>query len=144
MCVCVCVCVYKHIYMNYFVVPLKLMPYCEWTMLWLKKNPHNEMLLSHKKEQNSAICRDVEGTRDCHTGWGKSERDKLIKCGLYVGSREWWRWTYLQSRNRVTDIENKLRVTKWGKKGWDGLEDWGWRRHPIGTRYRIDSWWNLL
>ena len=28
---------------------------------------HNEILLSHKKEQNSAICRVVGGPRDCHT-----------------------------------------------------------------------------
>ena len=25
------------------------------------------ILLSHKKEQNSAICRDVDGSRDCYT-----------------------------------------------------------------------------
>ena len=27
----------------------------------------NRILLSHKKEQNCAICRDVDGPRDCHT-----------------------------------------------------------------------------
>ena len=24
----------------------------------------------------------------------------------------WYKWTYLQNRNRVTDVENKLRVIK--------------------------------
>ena len=28
---------------------------------------HNGILLTHKKEQNCAICRDVDGLRDCHT-----------------------------------------------------------------------------
>ena len=27
----------------------------------------NGLLLSHKKEQNCIICRDVDGPRDCHT-----------------------------------------------------------------------------
>ena len=28
---------------------------------------YNGMLLSHKKERNWVICRDVDGPRDCHT-----------------------------------------------------------------------------
>jgi len=28
---------------------------------------YNGLLLSHKKEHNSAICRDVDVPRDCHT-----------------------------------------------------------------------------
>ena len=35
---------------------------------------YNGMVLSHKKEWNWAICRDVDGPRDCHTEWSKSER----------------------------------------------------------------------
>ena len=31
------------------------------------------------------------------------------------------RLTYLQNRNRETDVENKLMVTKEGTKGWDEL-----------------------
>ena len=37
---------------------------------------YNGILLSHKKEWNCAICRDRDGTRDCHTEWNKSEREK--------------------------------------------------------------------
>ena len=36
------------------------------------------ILLSHKKERNCAICRDVDGPRVCHTEWSKSEREKQI------------------------------------------------------------------
>ena len=28
---------------------------------------YNGILLSHKKEWNCAICRDMDGLRDCHT-----------------------------------------------------------------------------
>ena len=28
---------------------------------------YNGVLLSHKKERNWVICRDVDGSRDCHT-----------------------------------------------------------------------------
>ena len=31
---------------------------------------------------------------------------------LYVDLKKWYKWTYLQNRNRLTDIENKLMVTK--------------------------------
>ena len=27
---------------------------------------HNGILLSHKKEQSNAVCRDVDGPRGCH------------------------------------------------------------------------------
>ena len=34
------------------------------------------ILLSHKKEQNNAICSNMDGSRDCHTEWSKSDKDK--------------------------------------------------------------------
>ena len=37
---------------------------------------YNGILLDHKKERNGVICRDVDGPRDGHTGWSKSEREK--------------------------------------------------------------------
>ena len=39
---------------------------------------YSGILLSHKKERNCAICRDVDGPRDCHTEGSKSERKKQI------------------------------------------------------------------
>ena len=35
---------------------------------------YNGISLSHKKEQNWVICRDMDVSRDCHTEWSKSER----------------------------------------------------------------------
>ena len=44
----------------------------------------------------------VHTYRDCHTEWSKSEREKQIS---YINAcmwnlEKWYRWTYLQSRNR--------------------------------------------
>ena len=38
---------------------------------------YNGILLSHKKEQNSAICSNMDGTH-CHTEWSKSDRESQI------------------------------------------------------------------
>ena len=83
---------------------------------------HNGILLSHKKECNWLICRDVDGPRDCHTEWSKSEREKQI---LYINTymcnlEKWYRWTGLQGRNRDTDVENKCMDTKVESGGWRG------------------------
>ncbi len=44
---------------------------------------HNGILLSHEKEQNWVICRDVNGPREYHT---KSVRENQI---LYVNAYIW-------------------------------------------------------
>ena len=36
------------------------------------------ILLSHEKEQNNAICSNVDGPRDYHTKWNKSDRERQI------------------------------------------------------------------
>ena len=86
---------------------------------------YNRILLSHKKERNWVICRDVAGPRDCHTEWSKSEREKQI---LYINAymwnlEKWYRWSYLQSRSRDTDVENKCIHTKGvrggGERNWE-------------------------
>ena len=34
---------------------------------------YNGILLSHKKEQNNAICSNMDGPRDCHTEWSQAK-----------------------------------------------------------------------
>ena len=47
---------------------------------------YNGILLSHKKELNSAICRHMDRIRDCHTEWSKLEREQQILCiSAYMG-----------------------------------------------------------
>ena len=80
---------------------------------------YNGILLSHEKEWNHAICRDVAGTRDCHTEWSKSETERWIMCinASLQNLQKWCRWTYLQSRNRDTDIENQFLNIKERREG---------------------------
>ena len=47
--------------------------HCRWIPYQLSYH-----LLSYKKEQNCVICKDMDGPRDCHTEWSKSEREKHI------------------------------------------------------------------
>ena len=47
----------------------------------------------------------------------QTEKEKLRYC-LYVKSKKkWYKWTYLQNRNKVTDLENKLMVTRAKSEG---------------------------
>ena len=39
---------------------------------------YNGILLSHKKEQNNAICGNMVAIWDYHTKWSKSERERQI------------------------------------------------------------------
>ena len=58
------------------------------------------------------------GPRDCHTEWCKSDRERHTSYDIaYMWNiRKGYKWTYLQNRNRVTYVENKLIVTR-GKGG---------------------------
>ena len=47
-------------------------------------NKCNVILLGHKKEWNNAICNTMNGPRDYHIKWGKSERERQIWYHLYV------------------------------------------------------------
>ena len=44
------------------------------------------------------------------------DQNKYRMIALICGIQKWYKWTYLQNRNRPTDIENKLMVTKGGKE----------------------------
>ena len=78
---------------------------------------YNGLLLSHKKERNWVIFRDMDGSRDRHTEWSKSKIEKQISyINAYMWNLEkWYIWTSLQGRNRDTDVENKRTDTKGGK-----------------------------
>ena len=49
---------------------------------WMDKEDvahiYNGILLSHNKKRNWVICSEMDGPRDCHTEWSKSEREKQI------------------------------------------------------------------
>ena len=62
----------------------------------------------------------------------------IIYYQLYVKSKTWHKWTYLQNRNGLTDIEDKLMVTKgkkWSRRGKLGV----WDFQIQTTIYKIDK-----
>ena len=49
-----------------------------------------------------------------------NQRQILYNITYIWNLKQWYRWTYLQNRNRLTDIENKLMVTKGNSGGMGG------------------------
>ena len=81
----------------------------------------------------------MDGPRDCHTEWSKSDREGQISYDItYMWNlKNWYKWIYLQNRNRVTDVENKLMVT--GDKVGGGI-NWEIAIDNIHTTiYKIDN-----
>ena len=58
----------------------------------------------------------MDGPGDYHIKWSKSDRERQISYDItYMWNlKKGYKWTYLQNRNRVTDVENKLMATR----GW--------------------------
>ena len=76
---------------------------------------YNGILLSHKKEQNNAIYINMDGPRDFHSEWSKPDKDKYHDIAYTWNLKKWYKWTYLQNINIVTEVENSLMVTRGGK-----------------------------
>ena len=52
---------------------------------------------------------------EIHTEWSKSDRERQIsydRTYMWNLKKKWYQRTYLQNRNRVTDVDNKLMVTR--------------------------------
>ena len=48
-----------------------------------------------------------------HIEWSKLDRERKISV---IFKNKWYKWSYLQNRNKLTDLENKLMVTSVGGK----------------------------
>ena len=88
---------------------------------WMDKEDvvqiYNGILLSLNKEWNNAICSSMMDL-DHHTKWSQSDRERQTSYDItYMwNQKKWYKWTYLQNTNRLTDIENK----QWLPKGRGG------------------------
>ena len=72
---------------------------------------------NHYKKWNIAICSNVP--REYHTKWSNSEEEKYHMISLMHGiSKKWYKWSYLQNRNRSIDMENSGYSYQNGKAGW--------------------------
>ena len=60
----------------------------------------------------------MDGPGDYHTKWSKSDKERQVSYNItYLWNlkkkkKKRYKKTYLQKRNRLTDTENKLMVTK--------------------------------
>ena len=66
---------------RFTIAKTRKQPTCPSTDEWIKKMwyiTYNGMLLSHKKEWNNIIHSNVDATRDDHTKWSKSEKERWI------------------------------------------------------------------
>ena len=59
------------------------------------------------------------GPGDYHAKWSKSDRERQISYDIvYMRNlKTWYKWTYLQNRNRLIDLEKELMVTSEGGSG---------------------------
>ena len=72
----------------------------------------------------------------CHTEWSKLEREKSYINTYTWDLEKWYGQTYLQERNRDTDVENECVGMEVGC-GWDESGDWDWR--VCTTMYKTAS-----
>ena len=97
----------------------------------LKENKmqiYNVILLSHKKESNSAIFSNMGESRYCHTEWSKSDKERQIYC-LYVKSKN-----KVQMNVFIKQEESQMLKTILWLPG-DGGEGWAGRLGLIHTHY---------
>ena len=74
------------------------------------------------KGMKKSICRDMDRPTVCQSE--VSHEEKQIYVDIYIWNLEkWYKWNYLQNKNSLTDIENKLMVTK-GEGGMIKLGSW--------------------
>ena len=97
------------------------------------------ILLSNKKEWINAIYSDMDGPRDHHTEWSKSDRERQTSYDIAytwnLKKKKRHKWTYMQKRNWVTSVENKFMATKEERVWRDTLEDWDIH----STLYKTDN-----
>ena len=80
-----------------------------------------------KKEWNNAICRNMDTTRDSHTKWSKSERERQIPHDITYT----WNLNMAQINLSVKQKQtHRYREQTCGCQGrkekeWDGLGIWG-------------------
>ena len=104
---------YKHLNVHQQIKGLRRCTYTQW------------ILLSLKREQNYPIGSNRDGTRDSHTKWSKTEKDKYYHS--YVETKTGHKW-----QERI-HTENTLVVAKgeWRGSGMD------WESGFVDTNYSI-------
>ena len=110
-----------------------------WLRYWALLAMYHELQtfsLSHKKEWNCVICRDVNEPRGCHKNEVSQEEKNKYHILMHICR------IYSVQMNLFTKqkhVENKHMDIKVGKGGWDGLRDWDWHIYTIDAMYKIEN-----
>ena len=88
-------------------------PRCQSIDKWIKKLGYTYTMEYYSVIKKGWIwisSSEVDEPRTCYTEWNKSEREKQVSyINAYIWNLEkWYWWTYLQGRNRDSDIGNRL------------------------------------
>ena len=119
-------------------------PKCPSTDEWIKKMWHIYTMEYYsaikRKEIELSVVRQMDLKSVIQSEVSHKEKNKyhilMHTCGIW---KNWYRWSYLQSRNRDTDGKNKHMDTKGERGQWDELGDWDWHIYTIDTMYKINN-----
>ena len=91
-------------------------PKCPLTDKWVKKlwYIYTMECYSAIKKPNNAIFSNMDGPGAYHTKWSKSDRERQLSYDTTFrwNLNKWYKWTYLQNRKRLTDLEDGLVVAR--------------------------------
>ena len=75
-----------------------------------------------KKNEVNIICSNMDGPRDYHIKWSKSDRQREILYDITSmwNLKKWYELTYLQNRNRLSLRKQTYGYQRWKMGGWDG------------------------
>ena len=85
---------------------------------WVGCGIYFEILLSHKKDWNSAICNHVHGSRGYYALWSQTEKDKPYDI-IYMWNLK-HKTVSMRKQKQITGTEIKLEVTSVEKEGGRG------------------------
>jgi len=76
--------------------------------------------LSHWKEWNDAICRNMDGPRDCHTEWSKTEKEKFCITSLICKIKNETPPMNLFRKQQIRRLRDELMVAR-GERWKEGI-----------------------
>ena len=103
-------------------------------------NIYNKILHSHSKEWNNAICCNMDGPRDYHNKWSKSDKHHVtsLLCGIENMTQIHWMKSDREGeipydiriggiykemiqmlQDRLTDFKKELMVARWWGERWE-------------------------
>ena len=88
---------------------------CTYTHTHTHTHTQNGILLSHRKNEIMPFVATQMDPEIAILSEVSQRKTSIIWYYLCMESKNWYKWTYSQNRNRPIDIENKFTVTKGGR-----------------------------